>query len=545
PIKIKVFGCSTGQEALSYAFELLDLGINHFTILASDIDANVLAEAGQMIYSEDKFQTMPLMKKKKLLENYFEKTEERNYQVRFKKFLTERIHFIVQDITQPLAPQSDNDFNPPYDLVSVKNILLYLDREVIQPTFMNLKSITGQNGILIVKDKYHNISRYLDNILNDFIGLSSFIAIHPAKKKTADLLNLLELFTSPQPPHMSYFFYKYGKSHHHPALVSRLEKKASSLSPWNLDVQRILFESMLSQKNSEKAKSILNQICLCDPLYFFPLYMEYKNVFRNDAYSTDSTYAKASEFGHFLSTNDLGAKSETILEKDILAWASNQTLPVDLSLALAQILTARDLGRYPRISPSPDRKWIRLGIKILDSQMNKNFKLALLEHKAQLTDHLLHFFGKEILKEKRNRLIHEVLDPLLKVSNDLVSLSGRLSMERLCSYLINSISQDDPEMACTYMDFIFSSKALSEEELDLLSDRDYSDHFEIQGNAHYMSTLLKKKSLSFEETKKHLLYALTAIDQALGVDTVYGYHLVQSRKRIMEQLDEMEKTGKK
>ncbi|MBN2143116.1 MAG: hypothetical protein JW774_00685, partial [Candidatus Aureabacteria bacterium] len=63
PIKIKVFGCSTGQEALSYAFELLDLGINHFTILASDIDANVLAEAEQMAYSADKFQTMPLMKK--------------------------------------------------------------------------------------------------------------------------------------------------------------------------------------------------------------------------------------------------------------------------------------------------------------------------------------------------------------------------------------------------------------------------------------------------------------------------------------------------
>jgi chemotaxis methyl-accepting protein methylase len=542
PLKIKVFGCSTGQEALSYAFELLGLGINQFTILATDIDSTMLAEAEQMMYSEDKFQVMPLAMKKQMLENYFEKNEDGNYQVRFKKYMQERIHYQIQDITQPLAPQTDPNFNPPYDLISVKNILLYLDKEVIDPTFNKLKTITAPNGILIVKDKRYNAHQQLNGMLKDFIGISSFMAIRPASVETNYLLGLYEMFSHPLPPQWNYLLYNYGKAHRNNAVATDMQKAAASLSPWNLYAQQALLSEMISKKNAKNAQLYLSQICRCDPLYFFPLYSSYRDVFPGNAFTTDENFTKASEFAHILSSNDFGSKSEELLEKELTAWACNTKLPMEVTMALAQILTARDLGRYSRAAPSSDGKWIQLGIKILDFQLDKNFQIPFLEHKAQLTDHFLYFIARTMSVAKKNKMIQEVLDPLLKVKIALLSLNGRLSLERLCGYLVNSIQHDQPDSALSYLDHLLSFDELSEEELDLLTDRDYSDHFELQGDAHFMISSLKKSSLTRAEKKMHLLQAVTAFDKALEVDTVYGYRTIQARKLALEKLEELEKT---
>jgi|GEM_PF-3245434 chemotaxis methyl-accepting protein methylase len=158
PFKVKVFACSTGEEVLTYAIELLESGIKNFTILASDINDSSLDFARKMNYSYNSFSRLSLVIQEKL-KKYFRLNETaRVWELKDPDFFRSRIKFINHDILEDLPADLDKDFSPPYDLVSILNVLLYLDEAAVQEKKNYWLSILGVDGILVLHDAKHSLT---------------------------------------------------------------------------------------------------------------------------------------------------------------------------------------------------------------------------------------------------------------------------------------------------------------------------------------------------------------------------------------------------
>ncbi|MCP4653754.1 MAG: hypothetical protein GY858_10300 [Candidatus Omnitrophica bacterium] len=175
PFKAKVFACSTGEEVITYAIEFLEAGIRNFTILASDINDSSLRFAKNMKYSNASFEQLPLHAQKKL-RKYFEKNKQLNiWEPKDPDFFETRIKFINHDILNDLPGNLDKNFAPPYDLVSILNVLLYLENDAIQGKKNYWKKLLYRDGgILILHDKNHSILR---RKLGDKWGFDNFFIV--------------------------------------------------------------------------------------------------------------------------------------------------------------------------------------------------------------------------------------------------------------------------------------------------------------------------------------------------------------------------------
>lgn len=150
PIKIKVFACSTGEEVFSIAMELFEYGIYNFKILASDINESTISCAKKMIFPllsqpEDPF-------KKEVFEKYFILKSDKTWHPKDPALFKDRVKFIQQDILKNLPDNLEPNFSPPYDIISMMNILNYLKPEAIEKQKNYWYSIIANNGVLIIKD---------------------------------------------------------------------------------------------------------------------------------------------------------------------------------------------------------------------------------------------------------------------------------------------------------------------------------------------------------------------------------------------------------
>lgn len=154
PFKALFCAASTGEEVLSFAFTLLDMGIENFYILGSDINQEFVRRAMEMTYSKESFERLSMKIRKNILKKYFIKIDDNRYRVKDYIF-NERILYRVWDITRPLPPLPDL-FQPPYDLISCQNVLLYLNPKSAFDTYRNLMDMQTDRGLFILVDK--NIS---------------------------------------------------------------------------------------------------------------------------------------------------------------------------------------------------------------------------------------------------------------------------------------------------------------------------------------------------------------------------------------------------
>lgn len=153
-IKIWSAGCSTGQEAISLAIVLEELGILHKSqIYASDINPFVVEEAQNGIYSIDSLE--------KSLENYNlsgGKVDFKKYFIikdgyaQVKNRLLERILYFQHSL---LNKGAFNEFH----LILCRNVLIYFD-QTLQNTVLELffRSL-DMNGFLVLGES-ENISSY-------------------------------------------------------------------------------------------------------------------------------------------------------------------------------------------------------------------------------------------------------------------------------------------------------------------------------------------------------------------------------------------------
>ncbi|MBN1111842.1 MAG: hypothetical protein JXA53_02880 [Bacteroidales bacterium] len=132
-IKIWSAACSTGEEPYSLSISLYEIGAN-YSILATDIDTNVLEIASKGIYDETKINNLSDDIKKK----YFLKSKDSSSNlIKVAPFLNDKVIFKYHNLVCKLDTQYK------FDIIFLRNALIYFDQEsqntVINNVLANLK----------------------------------------------------------------------------------------------------------------------------------------------------------------------------------------------------------------------------------------------------------------------------------------------------------------------------------------------------------------------------------------------------------------------
>ncbi len=141
PLRLWVAGCATGEEAYSIAMQLNDMAAAHevspnFQIFATDIDERALAVGRAGLYPLSIVADLPAAR----LRKYF--TRE-GAQYRIGKPLRERVLFARHNVLR----------DPPFsriDLVSCRNLLIYLDRAAQKQVLDTFRLAVGPEGFLFL-----------------------------------------------------------------------------------------------------------------------------------------------------------------------------------------------------------------------------------------------------------------------------------------------------------------------------------------------------------------------------------------------------------
>jgi chemotaxis protein methyltransferase CheR len=136
---------SSGEEPYTLAMtamETLDCSSCDVKILATDISTRVLRKCVEGRYGEDKIEPVPPQMRKK----YFDETQAGNKKVFcIKNELKSRISFTRLNLSKPPFPMSG-----PFDVVFVRNVMIYFDNEVRKKLLDDVNRLLNSNGYLFV-----------------------------------------------------------------------------------------------------------------------------------------------------------------------------------------------------------------------------------------------------------------------------------------------------------------------------------------------------------------------------------------------------------
>jgi chemotaxis protein methyltransferase CheR len=141
-IKLWSAGCSSGQEAYSLGITLQAYFPQiKYSILASDIDVNVLKQAKEGLYEERDFASTP----PDFLEKYFTKIEGK-YQI--KDLVKRNISFQEQNL---LTDRFDTGF----DFIACRNVVIYFTDEAKELLYSKFVASLNPGGILFTGSTEH------------------------------------------------------------------------------------------------------------------------------------------------------------------------------------------------------------------------------------------------------------------------------------------------------------------------------------------------------------------------------------------------------
>jgi chemotaxis methyl-accepting protein methylase len=140
PLRIWCVGCGAGEEAYTLAMLLESAGIEGF-IEATDVDQTALSKALLGLYPIKATVELPSA----LLNRYLEPVVARGQPAyRVHDSLRARIHFSRHDITSTAPPPGEQR----YDLVSCRNVLIYLQPTAQVDATHRLLEATEDGGVL-------------------------------------------------------------------------------------------------------------------------------------------------------------------------------------------------------------------------------------------------------------------------------------------------------------------------------------------------------------------------------------------------------------
>lgn len=136
-LKVWSAACSAGEEPYTLAMILSKfLPLQKVTILATDIDENILARAKLGVYSERALQELP-----NDMKNHFFSQKDTYYHI--KPEIKKTVTFRKQNL---LADPFDTDF----DLIVCRNVLIYFTEEAKDMVYKKFSNALKSNGILFV-----------------------------------------------------------------------------------------------------------------------------------------------------------------------------------------------------------------------------------------------------------------------------------------------------------------------------------------------------------------------------------------------------------
>jgi len=141
-LKIWSAGCSGGQEPYSLAIMLLEHFPNiRFSILAVDIDDNVLQQAKLGFYRENDLISTP----PEIIKKYFTKTD-KGYQI--KDVVKKQITFKKQNLLT-------DKFETGFDLIACRNVVIYFTEEIKTELYKKFYNSLLTGGILFTGSSEH------------------------------------------------------------------------------------------------------------------------------------------------------------------------------------------------------------------------------------------------------------------------------------------------------------------------------------------------------------------------------------------------------
>ncbi|MHB8125596.1 MAG: CheR family methyltransferase [Desulfitobacteriaceae bacterium] len=141
-LKLWSAGCSSGQEPYSLAITLLEYFPNiKFTILATDIDVNVLQQAKEGFYKQNDFASTP----PELLHKYFTVTDN-GYQI--KENIKHYVNFQKQNLLT-------DRFETGFDFVACRNVVIYFTEEAKEMLYKKFADSLRPSGILFTGSTEH------------------------------------------------------------------------------------------------------------------------------------------------------------------------------------------------------------------------------------------------------------------------------------------------------------------------------------------------------------------------------------------------------
>jgi chemotaxis protein methyltransferase CheR len=141
-LKLWSAGCSSGQEAYSLAITLAEYFPNiKFTVLATDIDINVIQKAKKGLYKQNDFISTP----PEILKKYF-KNISNEYQIN--DFIKQSVTFQKQDLL--LDP-----FDSGFDIIACRNVVIYFTDEAKQLLYKKFVDSLQPSGILFTGSTEH------------------------------------------------------------------------------------------------------------------------------------------------------------------------------------------------------------------------------------------------------------------------------------------------------------------------------------------------------------------------------------------------------
>lgn len=146
--EIKIWSCasSTGEEPYTIAIVLEEFCKKHpdfkYSILASDISAEVLQKAALAIYGQQDIDVIPL----NLQKAYFLRgTGEKAGKYKVKELLRKKVTF-----TQVNLMDDEYKTPGPFDIIFCRNVLIYFDRERQEKILNRLIKKMAPNGYLLL-----------------------------------------------------------------------------------------------------------------------------------------------------------------------------------------------------------------------------------------------------------------------------------------------------------------------------------------------------------------------------------------------------------
>ncbi|MDR3587734.1 MAG: protein-glutamate O-methyltransferase CheR [Desulfosporosinus sp.] len=142
PLKLWSAGCSCGQEPYSLAMTIMDhFPSARFTILGTDIDANVLTQAKSGLYKQNDFASTP----PEVLQKYFTLSD-KGYQI--KDVVKQHVTFQHQNLLL-------DRFQSGFDFIVCRNVVIYFTDEAKEMLYKKFTASLPSGGILFTGSTEH------------------------------------------------------------------------------------------------------------------------------------------------------------------------------------------------------------------------------------------------------------------------------------------------------------------------------------------------------------------------------------------------------